>query len=156
MPEPERCIAVAAGVLCTADRVLLGQRTAEAPHPLKWEFPGGKVEPGEDVTGALVRELREELAVEARTGQVLWHTQYRYPGGPAVEITFIHTTAIDQPPRNLVFADMRWIAIADLGALDVLEGDREFVGALCAGTIVPAPTRCNDGTLAAAPAPRRP
>jgi 8-oxo-dGTP diphosphatase len=117
-------LAVAAGVLVVDGRVLACQRCASARHPLKWEFPGGKVEAGEDTRTALVRELREELDVRATAGNV---------------------TAIDREPRNRAFADIRWVGLAALGTLDFVEGDREFLDLLRTGTIVPpravAPSR---------------
>lgn len=141
MSAADSSILVAAGVLCINDRILLGQRRESGAHPLKWEFPGGKLEPGETAAAALVRELREELAVDATPGPTLWVTRHRYPAGPSVALTFIGTLAIDRMPRNLVFADLRWVPIAALGAVDLLEADREFGGALQAGTVVPIATR---------------
>jgi 8-oxo-dGTP diphosphatase len=146
MPDSKASISVAAGVLFINDRILLGQRREVGSHPLKWEFPGGKLEPGETAAAALVRELREELAVEATPGPALWVTRHRYPGGPSVELTFVQTLAIDRTPRNLVFAELRWVTIAALGHMDLLEGDREFVSALQAGTVVATATRRADET----------
>ena len=59
---------VSAGVIQREGRILVGQRRRGDRHPLKWEFPGGKVEAGETPQQALVRELREELQIEATVG----------------------------------------------------------------------------------------
>ena len=145
MPRSHTPLSVAAGVLLVDGRVLVGQRPAGGRHALQWEFPGGKIESGESASAALVRELREELAVEATTGGPLWVTRHRYPQGPSVEITFLQTASIDREPSNLVFADLRWVPIAGLGELDLLEGDREFVRALRSGAVAPTPTAVTHG-----------
>jgi 8-oxo-dGTP diphosphatase len=145
MPLDHTPLSVAAGVLFVGDRILVGQRLAAARHPLQWEFPGGKIEAGESAAAALVRELREELAVEATAGRPLWVTRHRYPQGPSVEITFLQAAAIDREPTNLAFADLRWVPIAALAELDLLEGDREFVRALRSGAVAPAPTTITRG-----------
>ena len=133
-------VPVAAGVLFNNGRVLAAQRSVADRHPLKWEFPGGKVEPGEDARRALMRELREELDVEATVGKMLRRSTHRYPDGLCVDITFIHVTAIDREPTNQVFADLRWVLIEELHVLDFLAGDRAFVGALESGAVTPKPT----------------
>jgi 8-oxo-dGTP diphosphatase len=134
-PGDGAVVQVVAGVLFVGGRILACQRRPTARHPLKWEFPGGKVEAGEDTRAALVRELREELGVEATVGDALWTTTHRYPRGPAVEVTFLQVTAIDAEPTNHAFAALRWLRLAALPALDLLEGDREFVEALGAGAV---------------------
>jgi 8-oxo-dGTP diphosphatase len=60
-------------------RVLLSQRRADQSFPLAWEFPGGKVEPGEDLTSALVREIREELGCAIRVGEIVDLVFHAYP-----------------------------------------------------------------------------
>ena len=62
---------VVAAVIERDGQILIGQRKARGRHGLKWEFPGGKVEPGEEPRAALARELREELAIEAVIGPII-------------------------------------------------------------------------------------
>ncbi len=69
---PPSEIVVVAAVIERDCRILIGQRKRESKHALKWEFPGGKVEPGEAPPSALARELREELAIEAVIGERKW------------------------------------------------------------------------------------
>jgi 8-oxo-dGTP diphosphatase len=138
----EQAVAVAAGVVFVDGRILIGQRRAAGRHPLKWEFPGGKIEPGEDPAGALVRELREELGVDAMAGSVLHRSAHRYRDGHDVDLFFLQVDAIDRPPANLIFADLRWVAIAGLAAFDFLPADLSFVAALRTGAVLPRPTRC--------------
>ncbi len=140
-PDRPRSVAVAAGVVFVNGRILIGQRHAHERHPLKWEFPGGKMEPGEDPARALIRELREELAVKASVGPVLHRVRHRYGDELDIDLVFLQVDAIDRPPSNLIFADLRWVAICALGDFDFLAADRSFVAALGTGTVVPRLTR---------------
>jgi 8-oxo-dGTP diphosphatase len=99
----------------------------ERHHPGKWEFPGGKVEPGESLTESLRRELQEELGITAQIGPVLATSQHQYAGRDAVEITFFEVRDFEGTPANLVFGEIRWVELGDLLELDFLEADREFV-----------------------------
>jgi mutator protein MutT len=113
----------------SAITVLACQRAADARHhPGKWEFPGGKVEPGESLVECLRRELREELGIVARIGPALATSRHQYAGRDVVEITFFAVRELEGTPTNLVFGDMRWVKPEDLSQLDFLEADREFVG----------------------------
>jgi len=76
--EPKRLLVVAAFIE-RRGRVLLSQRRADQSFPLAWEFPGGKVEPGEDLASALVREIREELGCAIRVGEILDLVFHAYP-----------------------------------------------------------------------------
>ena len=108
-------------------RILICRRTAAQPHPLKWEFPGGKVEAGELPPQALRRELQEELAVQAQVGDELERYEFRYPGKSPILLIFYAVTDFSGEPRNCVFEEMRWVAPAELPAFDFLEGDEAFV-----------------------------
>jgi 8-oxo-dGTP diphosphatase len=76
--ERKRLLVVAAFIE-RRGRVLLSQRRSDQSFPLAWEFPGGKVEPGEDLTSALVREIREELGCSIRVGQIVDLVFHAYP-----------------------------------------------------------------------------
>jgi 8-oxo-dGTP diphosphatase len=124
---------VVAGVIEREGRVLICQRRRDDSHPLKWEFPGGKVEPGEDPRAALERELREELGIEARAGRVLARRTFRYPGRPPFRLTFFQVAAFSGEPVNRVFERIAWEAPARLPAYDFLEADASFVRRLALG-----------------------
>lgn len=112
---------VVAAVIERAGRILIGQRRACDPHPLKWEFPGGKVEPGETPEQALIRELREELAIEAVIGPEI--ARYRY----SFELIFYRIGGFTGEPVNLAFEQLVWEVPTKLRSYDFLEGDIEFV-----------------------------
>ncbi|MBI3304121.1 MAG: NUDIX domain-containing protein, partial [Deltaproteobacteria bacterium] len=86
-------IRVSAGVLTRGQRLLICQRRAQDPHPLKWEFPGGKAHDGEDAATCLRRELREELGIEATIGAELHRATHTYPNGRTVALSFLHVPA---------------------------------------------------------------
>ena len=122
-------VRVVAAVILRDGEVLLCQRRATDRHPNKWEFPGGKVESGESIEDCLRRELREELDIEAVAGAALWNTQHDY-GDLCVDLTFVAVSRIDREPRNLCFADMRWVPLEALESYDLLDADREMVARL--------------------------
>lgn len=110
-------VVVAAGVLIEGGRVLLTQRRSGTHLAGAWEFPGGKVDPGEDPREALRRELAEELGIDARAGEILDVTFHRYEeAGKAVLLLFFEATrAAGSPdPRALEVAAFRWATKVDL------------------------------------------
>ena len=120
-------IDVSAGILVRDGLVLACQRPADQSHPGKWEFPGGKREAGETMAECLRRELREELGIEAEVGAELWQSTHTYPGRLPVALVFFRVDRFAGEPRNLVFADIRWVDLAGLAALDFLAADRELI-----------------------------
>lgn len=127
---PAAEILVVAAVIERQGLILIGQRKRGSKHSLKWEFPGGKVEPGETPAAALVRELREELAIEASIGEELARYDVRYPGGPLTRLRFYHVTEFAGEPRNMDFEQIAWAPRDRLAAYDFLEGDIAFIGVL--------------------------
>ena len=112
-----RTVIVAAGCLFESGRVLLTQRKAGAHLAGMWEFPGGKVEPGEDPRAALARELREEIDVDADVGDVLDVTFHRYDdAGKAVLLLFyeVRLRAGSPAPRAVDVAALRWAGADEL------------------------------------------
>jgi 8-oxo-dGTP diphosphatase len=121
---------VVAGVIERDGLILVGQRPPGKPHPLKWEFPGGKVEPGEDPRDALARELSEELDIRPEIGSEIARYQYQYPGKPPILLIFFKVDRFYGEPRNLVFERIAWVVPRDLPSCDFLDGDVEFVRTL--------------------------
>lgn len=133
MPAPLRGIDVAAGIVWRDGRFLAAQRPAGKPHAGFWEFPGGKLEPGEDAAGALIRELREELDITVR-GAAFWRlAEHDYPErGLHVRLHFFHVTAFDGEPRSLEGQSLRWILPSEAPSLPFLPADAAVVAALAA------------------------
>ncbi len=136
-----KAVEVTAAVIARGDTVLVCQRPAGGHHPGKWEFPGGKVEPGETPEEGMRRELQEELGIDAEVGTALWRTEHQYPGRTPFVLTFFAIPRYWGTVTNRCFADMRWLPLADLRTLDFLEGDREFIAAVEAGSIRLTPVR---------------
>jgi 8-oxo-dGTP diphosphatase len=128
-------ITVTAGILTCGEHVLVCQRRAGGRFPLKWEFPGGKLEEGETAEGCLQRELREELSVEAEVGPEIYRTEHRYPGGFGVRLLFFRIRRFTGTPVNLAFERIEWARVADLSRYDFLEADRELVDRMARGEI---------------------
>lgn len=116
-----------AGVIRRDDRILICRRTPEQSHPLKWEFPGGKVEPGETPAQALERELQEELDIRGATCEEITRYQYAYPGKSPILLIFLRVGEFTGEPRNRIFHEIRWEKVPDLDSFDFLEGDRDFL-----------------------------
>ena len=124
---------VVAGLIRRGRSILICRRAAGGAHPLKWEFPGGKVEAGESPPEALVRELREELEVRAEIGDEVERYEFQYPGKQPILLIFLAVSAFKGEPRNCVFAEMRWVDLRELPEFDFLEGDVAFVERLARG-----------------------
>lgn len=119
---------VVAAVVRDGERVLMTQRPPGGPIGLQWEFPGGKLEAGESPEAALVRELREELGVEAAAHETLAVHAHDYAHGARVEVIFIRCTLASTAfvGSDAVHA-VRWDEPAAIPLDEVLEGDRDFL-----------------------------
>ena len=127
-----RAVAVVAGVVTHAGKILIGQRKRNDWHGLKWEFPGGKIEVGEEPAMALARELKEELGIDASIGELMQRYQFSYNERPPIELMFFEVTQFTGVPVNYEFEQIVWAEAAMLPSYDFLEGDREFIEFLAA------------------------
>ncbi len=118
---------VVAAVIERDGRVLVCRRRPEDPHPLKWEFPGGKVEAGEMPRAALVRELEEELGIAAEPDGEIARYRFAYPGKQPILLIFFRVSEYSGEPRNVVFEQIEWAERKALPQYDFLDGDIEFV-----------------------------
>lgn len=98
-----------------------------------WEFPGGKVEPGETPQQALVRELKEELAIDVSVGEFICTVDYDYPAFHLTMHCFYCTIAGGKTPELLEHEAARWLNRAELHSVDWLPADIEVVKALVKG-----------------------
>jgi 8-oxo-dGTP diphosphatase len=126
---------VVAGFIVQNGKVLICQRTKYQPMALKWEFPGGKIEPGEQPRVALRRELEEELGIEATVGDELVRMRHIYKNGGAVELRFFIVEAFQGEIENRIFNDVQWVGREDLPNYDFLEADAGLVKDIAAGEI---------------------
>lgn len=133
MANAIRPVRVSAGLVTRSGRLLICQRRRDSLHALKWEFPGGKVKDGEDETACLLRELEEELGIQATLGEELHRTSHSYPNGRCVALTFFHIPAYQGTPANKVFETLEWVEPTRLLDYDFLEGNIAFVTDLAQG-----------------------
>lgn len=128
MTEPRPRKLVVAGLIIGDDRrILITQRRADQALPLQWEFPGGKVEPGEAPDAALARELTEELGVTAVVGKIWDVLFHAYDAFDLVMLVYACRLVPDSVPRAVEVADLAWVAPDGLGAYDILPADRPLV-----------------------------
>jgi 8-oxo-dGTP diphosphatase len=127
---------VVAALIVQDGKLLVCQRTRHQTMPLKWEFPGGKIEEGEQPRDALRRELDEELGIEAIIGDELARVQHEYPNGGMVELRFYVVREYKGELENRIFKDIQWSEPKDLPKFDFLEADLTLVSDLAAGKLV--------------------
>jgi 8-oxo-dGTP diphosphatase len=118
---------VVAAVIEQTGKILIAQRKPTRQHPLKWEFPGGKVEPGEAPEAALVREIAEELGIQAKIDAEIMRYEYQYPGRAPILLIFYRIVEFSGEPQNLDFEQILWIPTHRLPDYDFLEGDAVFI-----------------------------
>ena len=127
---------VVAALLVRGPEILCCQRTEYQALPLKWEFPGGKIEAGEKPPEALKRELEEELGIHAQIGCKVTQLQHTYLNGNAVKLHFFKVEHYEGELQNRIFREIRWVQRRDLPALDFLDADRTLVQQLAEGKLL--------------------
>lgn len=103
-------------------KVLVTQRMKGAPRSLLWEFPGGKVNEGEDPKEALRRELKEELDIEVEVEKILETVFYTYPEYPILLLAY-HCRIINGIPKPIGCHDLQWVDFEELTRLDMPPAD---------------------------------
>lgn len=130
---------VAVAVIMKDTCVLVCQRRRGARYELKWEFPGGKVEPNETIEECLQRELVEELSIVAGPTEKTEVEVSHYEDGKSYEVHYCIVSSFTGEPRNNVFEQFRWVDARNLLQLDILEGNKEFVRRLAEGPLSRTP-----------------
>ncbi|HTZ85001.1 MAG TPA: (deoxy)nucleoside triphosphate pyrophosphohydrolase [Candidatus Acidoferrales bacterium] len=130
---------VVAGLIVQNGKLLVCQRTRHQTMPLKWEFPGGKIEEGEQPRDALRRELEEELGIQAKIGNEIVRIQHEYPNHGMVELRFFEVREYQGELENCIFKDIQWSLPKDLPKYDFLEADLTLVKDLAAGKLLELP-----------------
>jgi len=127
---------VVAGLILKQGKLLVCQRTRHQTMPLKWEFPGGKIEEGEQPRAALRRELEEELGILATVGDEVRRILHEYPNGGMVELRFFIVREYQKEIENRIFRDIQWSEPNQLPTYDFLEADLTLVRELAAGKLL--------------------
>jgi 8-oxo-dGTP diphosphatase len=127
---------VVAALIAKDGKLLVCQRTRHQTMPLKWEFPGGKIEEREQPRDALYRELEEELGILATIGDEVARFRHQYPNGGMVELRFFLVGEYKGEIENRIFKDIQWAAPQDLPKFDFLEADLTLVRDLAGGKLL--------------------
>ena len=127
---------VVAALIAKEGKLLVCQRTRHQTMPLKWEFPGGKIEEREQPRDALRRELEEELGILATVGDEVARIQHEYPNRSRVELRFFVVRQYEREIENRIFKDIQWAMPKDLPKFDFLEADLTLVKDLAAGKLI--------------------
>ncbi|MFO7831890.1 MAG: (deoxy)nucleoside triphosphate pyrophosphohydrolase [Desulfuromonadaceae bacterium] len=115
-------VEVGAAIIVEQGRILLGQRLAGSRLGGYWEFPGGKVEPGESLSECIEREILEELGVRARSATVICESVHTYPFG-AIKLLCVHTFLQHTELKCNVHAQIKWVALQDLPTYNLAPAD---------------------------------
>jgi 8-oxo-dGTP diphosphatase len=122
-------IEVSCAVIMDGDLVLVTQRSELMPHPLKWEFPGGKLLPGETPEATIIREIREEIGVEISVIQLLPSVKHIYSDAAIKLIPFVCSIRLGKIHLS-EHRTHRWVHRSELEELDWLEADVEVLALL--------------------------
>jgi len=122
-------IRVVAGLILQRGRFLVARRPADDPLGPVWEFPGGKVEAGEDLPAALIRELAEELGARFEVGDLVESVRHDYPHR-SVELFFFRCRLESGEPRGRDGQEIRWVAAHALSALPFPAADARLIARL--------------------------
>ena len=119
---------VVGGLIVKKNKILICQRSSDNEHPLKWEFPGGKVKNQEEPQQALKRELNEELKITIEHPTYLCDYMFEYKDlGKKVNLFFFLINEYSGEISNTVHNQLKWIEIKQLSDYDFLEGDHEVI-----------------------------
>ena len=121
---------VTAAIIDNDGKFLMTRRRGDAPYPLLWEFPGGKVEPEEDPRDGVVREIREELAIGVAVTGIYDVIYFRYPERTVLVLAY-RCSWLSGEIKDVEVAEHRWVSPWDLDKLELLPADVSLAEKLC-------------------------
>jgi len=127
--QDEMPLLVTAAVVFDGDKVLITRRPDDSRHAGLWEFPGGKIDPGESPEEALCREISEELNAEIRVVEIFDVAFYRYDWGPVLILAYT-CQLLTKTLHNIGVAEHRWVHPQELSNFPILPADRPIISRL--------------------------
>lgn len=115
------------GIIVDENKILIAQRSNQKDHPLKWEFPGGKIQENENPIEALKREIKEELSIDIKKSKFLLDYQYDYQDIKKIHLYFYKIDEYVGKVKNIEHNQLLWIQCNHLKKLDFLDGDRMII-----------------------------
>ena len=119
-------VEVVAALIWDRDKFLICQRPVNKARALLWEFVGGKVEQGETKEQALIRECKEELAIDLSVGDVFMDVTHEYPD-ITVHLTLFNATVAEGEPQKLEHNDIQWITPCDIPNYEFCPADEKML-----------------------------
>lgn len=120
---------VTAAIIFDGEKVLITRRPEDKLHPGLWEFPGGKIDPGESPSEALRREIREELAAEVQVMEIFEVVFHRYDWGPVLILAY-SCRLLSKAIQDIGVAEHRWIRPCELPDFSILPADQSIIDRL--------------------------
>ena len=120
---------VVAALIWDGSKFLICQRPAHKARGLLWEFVGGKLEPGETMEQALIRECQEELDITVRVGGIYTQVIHEYPD-IKIRLTLFHCTIAEGTPKMLEHNDLTWIHPSQIPEYDFCPADTDILAML--------------------------
>ena len=122
-------ISVVAAIIRKDGQILIAKRRGDVHLANLWEFPGGKVESGESLESALLREIQEEIGIKIRIDNEFLAIDHDYPTKP-VRLHFFNCTVLEGDPKLLDVADLRWVKPSDLDNYEFPPADDQLISKL--------------------------
>ena len=119
-------VQVVAALICVDEKFMIFQRPLTKTRPLQWEFVGGKVEAGETLEEALVRECREEIGVTVKAGKVFMEVDHKYPDID-IHLTLFEAEIVEGIPQKLEHNDIRIISADEIDNYNFCPADDEIL-----------------------------
>ena len=119
-------VQVVAALIRKDKKIMIFQRPLTKTRPLQWEFVGGKVEAGETLEEALIRECREEIGVTVKVGKVFMEVDHKYPDID-IHLTLFEAEIEAGIPQKLEHNDIKWITVLEIDDYDFCPADEEIL-----------------------------
>lgn len=125
---------VTAAIIIDGPKILIAQRKKGTHLEMKWEFPGGKLEPGEDPETCLEREIKEELALDIKVNSIFQVVSHKYELRHIVMLCYI-CEVLQGTPECIECNDFRWVTLDEIGEYDFAPADIPVVEKLLKTTL---------------------